>query len=140
MAKKIKMKRDEFLKLWVEKLRSGEYKKGRMLLHTKDGTFCCLGVACDLYSKHVDQLTVEESTTYHKLIPCYVYNGHGSGLPLKVQKFLKMTSLGRLKNKRKFAIDGDLEKVYDLAELNDYTGLSFKQIADIIEEEFINEK
>lgn len=42
-------------KLWVDALRSGEYKQGHGALHreTKRGDrFCCLGVACDLYQKH----------------------------------------------------------------------------------------
>lgn len=35
---------------WLEALRSGEYKQGRSFLH-KNGSFCCLGVLCDLYAK-----------------------------------------------------------------------------------------
>lgn len=46
----------EVRKLWVEALESGDYKKGVGWLRTidRDGTdrFCCLGVLCDLASKH----------------------------------------------------------------------------------------
>lgn len=37
-------------KKWVAALRSGEYSQGRGRLRKGD-TFCCLGVACDLYAK-----------------------------------------------------------------------------------------
>lgn len=37
---------------WVNALRSGKYKQGRMYLHNKAAnTFCCLGVLDDLYPK-----------------------------------------------------------------------------------------
>ena len=41
-------------KKWVAALRSGEYRQGRGWLHLhtpEDDSYCCLGVACDLYSK-----------------------------------------------------------------------------------------
>src|SRR4051812_34484552 len=37
--------------IWVKALRSGEYKQTKGALHTADGAFCCLGVACDLALK-----------------------------------------------------------------------------------------
>ena len=50
MAEK-KMK-PEIKKLWVDALRSGEYKQAREVLRTNGGTsFCCLGVLTDLYCK-----------------------------------------------------------------------------------------
>ena len=33
---------------WVAALRSGKYKQTRKRLKDKDGSMCCLGVACDL--------------------------------------------------------------------------------------------
>ena len=38
-------------KMWVEALRSGEYKQGEHTLKNDKGEFCCLGVLCDLYAK-----------------------------------------------------------------------------------------
>lgn len=39
----------EFRSKWGEALRSGEYKQGRLRMHTKhNNTYCCLGVACDI--------------------------------------------------------------------------------------------
>lgn len=40
------------IKKWIEALRSGKYKQDKYQLQTSKG-FCCLGVACDLFSpKH----------------------------------------------------------------------------------------
>ncbi len=36
---------------WVAALRSGKYKQGGGQLKTLSGTYCCLGVLCDLHSK-----------------------------------------------------------------------------------------
>jgi hypothetical protein len=40
----------ERIQRWVAALRSGEYKQTTQVLHNDQG-YCCLGVACDLYSK-----------------------------------------------------------------------------------------
>lgn len=41
----------DILKEWIEALRSGKYKQGKMqlkLAHKKGDQFCCLGVLCDI--------------------------------------------------------------------------------------------
>jgi len=53
----------EVKKKWIEALKSGKYKQGRLTLrHTIKGedAFCCLGVLCDLYLKE-NGLQWEES-------------------------------------------------------------------------------
>ena len=40
----------EVKKKWTSALRNGEYTQARNAL-TTDGSFCCLGVLCDLYIK-----------------------------------------------------------------------------------------
>lgn len=35
-------------KLWVDALKTGKYKKGRLRLNNDNETFCCLGVLCEL--------------------------------------------------------------------------------------------
>lgn len=43
---------EEAIKLWVEKLRSGEYEQGEGALRVKGeegDQYCCLGLACDVY-------------------------------------------------------------------------------------------
>lgn len=41
------MMNTEAKKLWVEALRSGEYKQTKHLLHDDEG-YCCLGVLCEV--------------------------------------------------------------------------------------------
>jgi hypothetical protein len=38
-------------KIWVEALRSGQYKQGQTLLRNKENKFCCLGVLCNLHAQ-----------------------------------------------------------------------------------------
>ncbi len=38
----------EFKEAWCTALRSGEYKKGKSSLKSKENKWCCLGVACDI--------------------------------------------------------------------------------------------
>jgi hypothetical protein len=42
---------NENARKWVEALRSGEFKQAQRKLRRSDGTFCCLGVACELYRR-----------------------------------------------------------------------------------------
>lgn len=46
-----KKKLNAVAKRWVKALRSGKYKQGRETLKTDRGTYCCLGVLCDLAVK-----------------------------------------------------------------------------------------
>lgn len=43
--------KQEIADLWIQALKSGEYKQTRRALRQGDA-FCCLGVLCDLHSKH----------------------------------------------------------------------------------------
>ena len=38
-------------KVWVEALRSGEYKQGKGMLYRPEETHCCLGVLCKVAGK-----------------------------------------------------------------------------------------
>ena len=47
---KVTPKQKEHLRKWVEALRSGDYKQAEGALSRGD-SYCCLGVACDIYRK-----------------------------------------------------------------------------------------
>lgn len=110
-------------KRWIEALRSGEYKKGKETLQPTKNTYCCLGVLTCLYNKS------KASKEFGKIDPTD-YNV----LPDRVEEWAgldmddpKVTIL--VKNK---------EVKTSLAALNDGDGhraRSFKEIADIIEEQ-----
>ena len=101
----------EYKKLWLEALRSGDYKQARGRLMDVDDdfnkTYCCLGVLCK----------VAKAIKWR----------NGAILPLNL---LKRTELE----------DTDPQVFYkrkqrSLSELNDDVELSFKQIANIIEKQ-----
>lgn len=108
------------VELWVAALRSGEYKQGEGRLHSADGEFCCLGVACMLAQKAgVVPAPVEDEDGDWE---------YGTGedtsaafLPDVVRRWLGLTTC------HGFITDGS-----GLATRND-NGSTFVQIADVIE-------
>jgi hypothetical protein len=101
---------------WLRALESGEYKQARRALQ-KNGGFCCLGVACDLFAKKVKAYI----HTYEDGSVDYV------DLPPAVRDHLGMRTTNGMYG---FAdTDGP---VLDLMHLNDAKRWSFKQIAAFI--------
>ena len=105
---------------WVAALRSGEYQQAQEQLRIEKAgrafSFCCLGVLCDLHSK-------ETGTPWVDAVDEYM--GEYLRLPDKVALWAGMHNEGRLAP----PVNG----VDRLAALNDYLGLTFAQIADVIE-------
>lgn len=102
---------------WVAALRSGEYTQGQQTLRTRNDTFCCLGVLCDLAAKsgHGYWAMDEEGWAHRTREEDGIHMPAGdvalwSGLPWDHQK--------------------------DLATLNDDEGWDFHMIATYIEEKF----
>jgi hypothetical protein len=121
---------DEQIKAdWVAALRSGEYKQGRMYLHSVDGEdhfFCCLGVLSDLaFKAGVTERTFRKGST-----DCYSYGTDAewntSVLPPNVSRW---AGLGT-----KCDLTVVPRAAGTLSQLNDY-GVKFEEIATIIEEE-----
>jgi hypothetical protein len=105
--------------LWIDALRSGNYKQGETYLNA-DGKFCCLGVLCEIAIEQGVEVTkdvVTEDLTR--------YGGHYAGLPNEVRDWSGVSSLGDLPERVGYHDS--------LASLND-NGYSFKKIANIIEE------
>lgn len=102
-------------KAWVRALRSGKYKKGKCTLRPTTNTYCCLGVACDLYAK-----------AHKAKEPGYLEVAYLEALPNKVRKWLGLSDPeGEFVDEK-----GETEH---LSNLNDNTNYSFKDIADVIE-------
>lgn len=70
---------------WVAALRSGKYKQAQNQLTNGRGSFCCLGVLCDLYAKehHVAWFYDLESSDQEELPNAIVLAW--SGLPKGMQ-------------------------------------------------------
>lgn len=114
------MTTEEARALWVKALRSGEYKQTTGELRNGD-EFCCLGVACDLYSKEYGDGWSESG----------YFLGEYGNLPYEVRHWLGVVdSNPSLKH-------SDGLGATTLIGLNDDCGFSFKQIADEIENDNI---
>lgn len=110
-------------KLWVAALRSGEYTQCAGRLHLKEPeSYCCLGVACDLFRRAGNEININDSGPYVE------YNHFSAVPPRRVQRWLGLNEQdGEFYDKA-----GDL---CNLTRLNDVHSWSFKQIADLIESE-----
>ena len=98
---------------WVDALRSGKYKQGRIYLNSQGHKFCCLGVLCDI--SKMGQWVPEHDGNSR-----YVVRGNASGpraaLPYQIEDEY-----------------GDVRQGV-LIDMNDDKRKSFAEIADYIEQ------
>jgi hypothetical protein len=120
------------IELLVEALRSGNYAQGRCELASKkfgdpDSRFCycCLGVACDLYQRHVGDLPARISGN-RKVYERY----DDTHLPERVRKWLGFRSCGGELTAKVTFPQGHYDNLIDI---NDSGKFTFDQIADVIE-------
>jgi hypothetical protein len=105
----------EIKKLWVEALRSGDYKKGKNQLRS-GSKFCCLGVLCNLHAQAHPEIAALESDKS-------VYLGNSMILPNEVVKWSGIyTQIVTYRG-----------QTMSLSEVNDNTRATFETIAKIIE-------
>ena len=111
---------------WVDALRSGEYEQGTGCLKNSSGKYCCLGVLCDLAAKEgIVRERWERGSSFTQLQ--YYYDGESSFLPKSVSKWADLDDiLEQVEYKDSARI---------LYTLNDVVGLTFDEIADLIEEQ-----
>lgn len=117
-------------KLWIQALRSGEFKQGLTSLcqkreKQKTYRYCCLGVACEVAIQNGVYLNIEEEALCGDV---YVYyNGESEKLANKLDVVRRWLGL------RKSSIKGELrDPVEELIYMND-EGKSFKTIANELE-------
>lgn len=129
----------EAMRLWVQALRSGDYEqtKGNLKVinkQTGQASYCCLGVACEVFLKAVGQMVTindDEVGTDRVLVS---FDGNPSVLPDKVVTWLGVpndnplisTSNERLRQPSVSAIQA-----------NDSRGWDFNQIADALEKMYL---
>lgn len=114
--------KEDYKKLWVEALRSGNYPQSKGALHKTGQGYCCLGVLCEVVNEaHAGFVSTMESMGKR------YYEGSSADVPEPIRNLVGIHS-------RDAAVIVDDEKVF-LSELNDEAGYTFNQIADIIEEQ-----
>lgn len=135
------MTNTENVERWVDALRSGEFKQGKHRLRTvnADGPdeFCCLGVACEISG--VVEFRQKPGSEGSMLPASWRYedasgSGNGTLLPWAVMEWL-----GFSKANPAVEYQGRSGGV-QLAELNDARGLSFNEIADLIEAQYLTSR
>ena len=120
MNKKIK-------KLWVDALRSGEYKQGKNQLRNEKNEFCCLGVLCNIHAQLHPKIAAKNKDQQY-------YYGDEDVLHQKLVEWAGLDDeVGGVVKYRKKGEDIILRN-WTLAELND-AGVCFHTIADLIEEQ-----
>lgn len=124
----------EVKQLWIEALRSGEYKQGEGALHNNiTDEYCCLGVLCDVALKNGVELTIDK--TEHNT----AFATRTASLPHKVVSWSGMRDdYGTLPEGFEIlggACNQGTDYYASLVALND-DGVGFIQIADFIENMF----
>ena len=120
---------------WLAALRSGEYKQAKhvLALVNDDGTaiegFCCLGVLCDLRFK-------EENIKWTMRDPYTNETRHGALTPDGTTGTLDHDTAwpwSGLYTVNPSVVVNDA--TYQISQLNDELGMSFEEIADVIEQQ-----
>lgn len=130
----------ENMRLFIEALRSGEYRQTTKNLAVKRGDsewgYCCLGVACEVAIASGVELEVTESETRYTESTIYRrrYNGTAAVMPEPVVEWLGLPPLTADPD----LIVGDGE-IRCASYLNDDRKLTFAQIADAFERTFLKE-
>ena len=120
--------RESIAKVWVDALRSDDYKQGTDYL-CKDNHYCCLGVLCDLYEKETNAIGFKRVKTSVRGDDTAFYGGCHETLPAEVVEWAEMSShIGSY-------VSRCTDYQHSLAELND-EGHAFEELADIIEVEY----
>ena len=111
---------------WLKALRSGQYKQTISMLK-KGNNFCCLGVLCDLYAEEKGKKWQDWGDGSGKWEMC----GATEILPKEVSRW---AGLGQENDDPIVTPNEEWEDRQSLSELND-GGFSFREIADMIEEQ-----
>lgn len=124
MNKEVKQK-------WIDALRSGEYAQTVGVLKEKfsngKDAFCCLGVLCDLYAKETSAEWI-----YNRRLGRYSFLEMVDLPPRDVEKWANIDSDEEFVHKDEQGLVISSNTLYDF---NDLHGLTFEEIADIVEEQ-----
>lgn len=142
-------------KAWLEALRSGNYKQTKGKLRSRNGAYCCLGVACEVaevprvwrdkeyHYGDAEVLEAMKSDEWHDEASMSDYERYDStGLPRIAREWLGVSEAGPKLAKPvtvRSIFNGVDELEDSLIELNDTYGWSFAQIADAIEKNGLKE-
>ena len=110
---------------WIAALRSGKYKQGRNAL-CKDGKYCCLGVACEIKNQLIDSPSIDGYKVTKK-----------EEQSLMPENLWFKRTFGFEAHSGLFKIKGADDDTLPI--LNDVYNLSFKKIANLLEQTFLKD-
>lgn len=133
----------EIKKIWLDALRSGEYKQGDGVLAKtvewdEKPRYCCLGVLCDIAAKQ--GVPIEITPPKDEVFNEWEFDNETESLPESVREWAGIEdSLGGFPNASENSMDtwythGGRHFI-NLADMND-KGVTFEELADVIEKEF----
>lgn len=130
MPRNFKHTPEEARKLWVEALQSGEYKQTTSTLRRTgprggNESFCCLGVACEVYRKAegVGRWDTNDGYGSGTFFPTENPTDRGAGtLPEVVKNWLGLATPWA----------SQINDIRSLTDLNDTSKWSFKDLAQLI--------
>ncbi len=116
----------EIKERWLRDLRSGEFKQGRGRLRKFNGEYCCLGVLAN-------QGALENVASWTE--GNYGYYVGGGNIAILSAKLVTWSGLSDEFGVLPKPVQFGNKLCRSLTDLND-EGMSFKEIADVIEEQF----
>lgn len=128
----------EVMKKWIAALRSGEYKQTDSVLSRK-GRYCCLGVLCELAVKDgkIPPAEIVDGMAHYGEQSAYVLPPHEVREWAGVEGNWTVPTDGVELSAEALGL-WDGEDRVPLSYLNDSIGLSFEEIADQIEKEYVS--
>lgn len=125
----------EIKKLWVDALKSGEYKQATGCLKNTKG-YCCLGVLTDLYHKETGIGFWREMNGQSFFYPHAIAGSEATRLPFSVCEWagIDPSNQGRYGALPTSVSSPTGFSCNSLADLNDHD-TPFEQIADVIEKQ-----
>lgn len=116
-------------------LRSGKYKQGQNALHrVEQDTYCCLGVACEVFIENGGPLTKERVLGDELSSTLTSYDTNNGLLPAKVQSWLGISGMGSFVTPIELPFPNGKELCTSLISANDHFRAPFNVIADLIEQ------
>lgn len=130
----------ENVKLWLAALRSGEYDQQQAILKNGFG-YCCLGVACDVYRKQTGKgnwIDTTDSRGGFTFDTGDVYNNVENIGSISVRDFFGFDDPNGFYIPL-FYLGGKGTTMHiRLTEVNDDLGMTFDEIADLVEKYILN--
>ena len=124
---------------WVKDLRSNQYRQGFGRLKSHDGSYCCLGVACETYKRltgrgewrkndeHDDSFSVDNPS------PDRIIDYDYLSLPLTVAQYFGFD------DQNPTLLQGDKVTPTNCVSINDALRANFHVIADLIERTYLKD-